>query len=145
MIQSAWEEYASIPILLTEDTLANPFAVQCAELLSLRTVSNEMQRKQIEAELVMLDKVIEDRDKQRGVVRFWAQQVRDALASKLPGEASVPAVVNELAFDLVDWEFSAFASGYDDYGQQFAYFTSVEAIKKRIRQSLKVRGIWCLY
>ena len=40
------------------------------------------------------------------------------------------AVVNELAFDLVDWEFSAFASGYDDYEQQFAYFTSVEAIKK---------------
>ncbi|GEM_PF-6690044 len=110
MIQSAWEEYASIPILLTEDTLANPFAVQCAELLSLRTVSNEMQRKQIEAELVMLDKVIEDRDNQRGVVRFWAQQVRDALASKLPGEASVPAVVNELALDLVDWEFSIFAS-----------------------------------
>ena len=38
--------------------------------------------------------------------------------------------MDELAFDLVDWEFSAFASGYDDYEQQFAYFTSVEAIKK---------------
>ncbi len=38
--------------------------------------------------------------------------------------------MNELAFDLVDWEFSAFASGYDDCEQQFAYFTSVEAVKK---------------
>ena len=30
----------------------------------------------------------------------------------------------------MDWEFSAFASGYDDCEQQFAYFTSVEAVKK---------------
>ena len=64
---------------------------------------------------------------------------------KTRGGATCRAVVNELAFDLVDWEFSAFASGYDDYEQQFAYFTSVEAKKKRIRQSSKVRGIWCLY
>ena len=54
-------------------------------------------------------------------------------------------MVNELAFDLVDWEFSAFASGYDDYEQQFAYFTSVEAIKKANPAEFEGAGEYGVY
>lgn len=128
MVQSAWKEYAAIPILLTEETLTNPFAIPCADLLSLRAITNQTEVKQIKESVHVLSRIVSESDDFQ--VRTWAAQVRGALMCKIPEATTGPAVMNELLMDTQDLDFSVFASGYDDYHRQYAYFSSVEAIKK---------------
>lgn len=83
----AWAAYQQYPIVLSKETLQNPYAAQYADLLSKRTPTTE-ERKQMQAVINDLNDLLYSNNGCSEDVCALADPVRCALMAKLPGICS---------------------------------------------------------
>lgn len=138
-LESLMEQMSNLPILLTDATLNNPYALLYADLLSIRTVTNESQRMRIKMALEQLRKEVAFVDNPKQLL--YIQYVHEMLAAKLYSKADVAAAIDEMALNIpskIPFEeiFGEDGSAY----QQYVYLTSFSAVEQANPVEYRIAG-----
>ena len=124
-----YEEYRSLPIILGDEMLRNPYVLVYADLISLRVVYNDSDKIMIRNAMAQLIKETAQVESplQLGLIKT----AYDILQAKLPYEAAKFAAADEFLWGLPSYMYTSAAQhSPTEFGAQYVYLTSPEAMKQ---------------